>query len=349
MKKIVFYTIMILALGFLAAGCLGKSGTSNAEAKSTPAAAQSKSDDSDALPEGAGTKTTGDYLKEINKVLDNEDYVTGKKLCEEALQKDPNHSMLLMLLGSCYYHDGQYEEAVKYFTKSLDVEVNANQNYIYRGQAYIHLGKYKEAIADLDKVMKYIKEFYSLYSSRGMAHALDGDMEKAMVDFNKAIELGPESEVAFENRGMAYLIKGDYAKAQADLKKSMELNPDFAGAYTTLAFSYILQKNNNGAAEELDKVLKKTPENSVALYYKGLNELRTGKAAESRKDFEDAKRLDKGNENIMVFQALSEKYPKSEVGKAASEILKAMGIAVKSGKLEKTEKPAEKPEKKPAK
>lgn len=323
MKKYSIYVfVLMFALVLLFTGCQ-KPVTDAAESSGSSKGDTTEATDSpDELPSGASVKTSGDYAREIDRTLDDEDYDTAYNLTKEALEKDPGHRVLQMYMGICLNHRGEYEEAVKYFTESLENGNGSRENYMYRGQAYTQLGKYDEAIGDFDKVLKILKDFFPLYNSRGIAYVSKGDIKEGMNDFNKAIELNTDNEATpYENRGMGYIIQGKYDKALVDLNKSVKLNPDFSRGRLSLGMAYVLDGKTEKGMEELDKTITMNPNEAQAYYVRGYAYLKDGNREKAMADFATGKDKDKDKKGIDTLKMLVKHYSKSDAGKMAGEIL----------------------------
>ena len=83
----------------------------------------------------------------------------------------------------------QYEEALLYVTKAL--ELDKTEAYIWdtRGELYYHIGEYEKSIKDMNEAIK-IKENANSYYYRGLANLKLDNKSKACSDFSKAGELG---------------------------------------------------------------------------------------------------------------------------------------------------------------
>jgi len=346
-SRLYIYVLAIILAITLSAGCLrstGDSGTSRRNesgesAKSPINATEGKEEggdksaggsaatrlnnasDPNKLPDGVLQKTSGDYIKEIDRALDDEDSKKAFKLARKALENDPDHYTLLMYMGICYYHSHEYEKAVEYFNKSLKAENESRENYIHRGQTYLRMGRYDEAIEDFDRVIKIIKDFFPLYNCRGIAYIYKGDIDKAMEDFTMAVELEPDYETPFENRGAGYILLEKYDKAFEDLNKAIEINPDFARAYSYLGLALIVRKEFKKGIQTLSKAIDLKPDESLAYYFRGYARMKMGKLEKAKKDFSDGLKADTRGEDIALIKMLANKYGEKEAGKVARDIM----------------------------
>lgn len=83
----------------------------------------------------------------------------------------------------------EYEKALPFVTKAL--EMDKSEAYIWdtRGELYYHIGEYEKSIKDMDKAIKIQKNANSYYF-RALANLKLDKKSKACSDFSKAGELG---------------------------------------------------------------------------------------------------------------------------------------------------------------
>ena len=140
--------------------------------------------------------------------------------------------------------DGDYEGAISYFNKAIELDPNYPEPYYNRGVAKSRMGNYEDAIVDFTKALELNPNYLVAYYSRGVAKRKIGDYEGAIEDFTKVIELtpliltsAPLSHVisifikAYYARGNAKYEMGDYKGAIEDYTKVIELDPDNFDAY----------------------------------------------------------------------------------------------------------------------
>jgi len=84
-------------------------------------------------------------------------------------------------------------------------------------------GNYEDAITYYTKTLKINPKDAIAYNNRGLAWGKKGDLDNAIADFTKAVEVDPQFADAYKNRGSAYYDKGDYGRTCSDLQKSCEL------------------------------------------------------------------------------------------------------------------------------
>ena len=141
----------------------------------------------------------------------------------EARQKR-REAAILNNRGLDYRDEGDYDHAIEYFTKAIELHPNYAIAYNNRGGIYSDKGDYDRALEDCNKAIHSSPEFAQPYSNRGNAIYRDaGEVDLAIKDYDMAIQLKPDFVKAHYNRGIAYAEKGDYYRAIEDYTRTIEL------------------------------------------------------------------------------------------------------------------------------
>lgn len=149
----------------------------------------------------------GYYNMELKNYLDAiEDY---KQLLKLAPYKD-YYWGVSRSLGFCYKKNEQYNEAIKAFSKAIEL--------------------YPE---------KYKNEFLF---QRGLCYEINGQCDEAIKDYTKTIELDNLEKEAFLHRGRIYFENKNYKKAFADFDEYLKLDPDNVEVQYDKRFAEILAR-----------------------------------------------------------------------------------------------------------
>ncbi|MEA1955525.1 MAG: tetratricopeptide repeat protein [Campylobacterota bacterium] len=165
--------------------------------------------------------------KELNKDVNNID----KKKEDEYTFNDWNTKFL-----ERYYAD-DYEEAIKFTEKAIQIFPNNSDLYNNMGIAYRKLGKYNEAIKAYEKAIE-IKANDNIYYNMGIVYGELEEYDKAIEAFEKAIEINPKDDV-YQNMGITYLKqKNKEKKAIQAFEEAIKLNSKEADSYLALGDIY---------------------------------------------------------------------------------------------------------------
>jgi tetratricopeptide (TPR) repeat protein len=126
---------------------------------------------------------------------------------------------------------GQYEEALRLFDKSIEIEPTA-EAYTYKGWTYSHMGDFDRAIEEAEKAIRLDPDFGNPYNDIGVYLIELGKDEAAVPYLEKAVKAKRYCCHQFPhfNIGRIYLKKKQYEKAREEFKKSLAIDPDYEPA-----------------------------------------------------------------------------------------------------------------------
>lgn len=113
-----------------------------------------------------------------------------------------NHLMAtyFMKLGEDQIDKSNYEKAIEYFEKVIELYPSHVQALFDRGLSYLNLGKTIESLLDFEKVLQVEPNNPFALNNRGVAYLQIGNQIKACEDWKRVKYLGFEiSEVALES------------------------------------------------------------------------------------------------------------------------------------------------------
>lgn len=163
--------------------------------------------------------------------------------------------MLIVLTAAFIYCFSREKSLVSRIDRELSV------NIIKKAKIKADRGNYNQAVKSFTKALKLQPKNASLYNSRALAYLHSNDYEKAMKDFNTAIRLDPEQAEFYYNKASVFIFRGDHQSAIACYDKAILTDPLFEKART--ARSKIMEKikDNKQAHNDLND-----PEEQTEVY-----------------------------------------------------------------------------------
>ena len=161
---------------------------------------------------------------------------------------------------------GQNSEAVAYFTRAIELQLDHAQAYFMRGTAYFFKDEYDPAINDFTKAIELQPDDAQAYSRRGAVYIVKDEYDPAINDLTKAIELQPDHPQAYFRRGAAYFFKDEYDPAINNLTKAIELQPDHPQAYFRRGAAYFFKDEYDPAINDLTKAIELQPDHPPGLF-----------------------------------------------------------------------------------
>jgi len=145
--------------------------------------------------------------------------------------------------GDTLFNDERYIEAIKEYTKAIELNPNLESAYIKRGDSHsVHLRRYKEAIEDYTKVIQINPNSEIAYISRALNYVnlesayLGGEIanlenyDLAQKDCEKALQINPNNVQAHHIMGKAYFGRGEYQQAIDKYDEALKIDPYFGPA-----------------------------------------------------------------------------------------------------------------------
>ena len=162
----------------------------------------------------------------------------------------------------------EYEEAIKHYTKAIELKPDSAEAYYHRGVVYFYLDDFDSAITNFAEMIKLEPNEVNTYLWRGLAYKHEGNFDAAIEDHNKAIVLKPDNPNAYLNLGVIYKEKENFDFAIDNFTKAIELDPSFAGAYNHRGVVFRDKQNNYECAiEDFTKAIELKTDSAQVYYY----------------------------------------------------------------------------------
>ncbi|MBI2809870.1 MAG: tetratricopeptide repeat protein [Candidatus Melainabacteria bacterium] len=145
--------------------------------------------------------------------------------------------------------NGNFDQAIKEYTKSVAANPKDWTRYKERADAYLQSGKNEEALSDFSEVIKLTPTDPGAYMLRALALKSLKRYAEAIPDFSKTLELRADDDDAYMERSDCYRLMHRYKDALADLDKVAALLP----------------ANNNFVREARAKILAESGEKETVL------------------------------------------------------------------------------------
>ena len=193
--------------------------------------------------------------------------------------------------GIDYGEKGEYDLAIKDFTKAIELEPDYVPAYNNRGVVYRSKDEHDLAIEDCNTAIELKSDYAEPYNNRGISYSNKGKIDRAIVDYNIAIQLKPDFDKAYYNRGLAYHEKGELDLAIKDYSKAIELNPKLVHPYNNRGNAYRQKRHFDKAIEDCDMAIELEPKLGLAYYIRGEVWLNLKEWDKARSDLTSAKNM----------------------------------------------------------
>ena len=103
--------------------------------------------------------------------------------------------------------------------------------YYNRGNVYDDKGDFDNAIKYYTKAIQLQSDYTGAYYNRGNAYRAKVELDKAIADYTEVLKLRPKVAEYYYTRGEAWLLAKDWEEAKTDLTAALLQDVDVAGVF----------------------------------------------------------------------------------------------------------------------
>jgi tetratricopeptide (TPR) repeat protein len=142
--------------------------------------------------------------------------------------KDSNAKQDLFKKGLNKMADEELEDAIQYFDLALRLDPNFIDAWIKRGYCFFHLGNYSQAILSYDKALAVDPTNTEAWNLKALAYYRMKNYDKAIECVNRVIDLDPNDGMAWYNKACYLSLALRVEEAIDALKKAIEIDVSYA-------------------------------------------------------------------------------------------------------------------------
>lgn len=174
----------------------------------------------------------------------------------KAVELNPENLEARFHLGVAHIDAKEYDQALVELGYVISIDPEYELAFYNRAVAYSEMEKFELALRDLDRAIDLVQDGKN-YILRRMVHSLLNEHDKALEDANSILAVG-EKIYGYVNRAIVYHDMQNYPLEIADWTTVLELSPkhDFARFNRGITYEMIGEKDN--AIADLKEVLRKS-------------------------------------------------------------------------------------------
>jgi tetratricopeptide (TPR) repeat protein len=225
---------LLVALGFLLAGCVGPS----------PTPPPPRISGLDSYVAGAEAYDAGDTAR-------------ARVLLEQAVRVNPNLTMARQLLGDIYRRQKDYRRAIEEYEAASRLDPYGYKNQYDLAVTYQFLDRLEDAVAAYLRALKLAPRDLNSNMNLGLVYLALGKTNNALAQLKKAVQISPDSAEAQCNYGVALDAAGQLGKAETAYQRALELNPNETVALMNLGINLLHQGRQREAEPVLARAARK--------------------------------------------------------------------------------------------
>lgn len=163
--------------------------------------------------------------------------------------------------GLKFLVEQKYEDAVKEYSRSIELDPGLAEAYMSRAIANNYLDEFGKVFTDVDKAIELDPTNIDYYIQRSSLHWIHNNPRAALAALDQAIKVGTVPNGLYNQRALINVGLKDYRAALADIEKFGELNADIsdelpAHILDTRAYIYLKMGEYEKALADYNKVFE---------------------------------------------------------------------------------------------
>lgn len=177
-----------------------------------------------------------DFIELGWQSYDVEDYQNAIKYFTLSIDKQPNAEAYYGI-GKVNYKQNNFEEAIRNYKEAISINPSIYNYYLRLGISYYYLKDYDSAYNAINASLKLAANEYA-FMWIGKVLDKKGLYNESEAYFLKAIDIKPSSSLFRTELGWHYYELGNYTAAQNQFEIAQLFNNKFSSAYNGLGWSY---------------------------------------------------------------------------------------------------------------
>ncbi|MFB0561918.1 MAG: tetratricopeptide repeat protein [Candidatus Lokiarchaeia archaeon] len=158
-----------------------------------------------------------------------------------------------VIKGNSLVERGEFEEAIKYYDKALEIDPQDIVAMANKGTALDQLGRYKEAIECFDKVLEINPKDVEALNNKGSSLIRLGKYDEALKHFDDALTISPLNFITHYNKGIALGKLGKFEEAISSYDEALKIFPEYAIAIYSKAVTLLDLASTLSCDETVEK------------------------------------------------------------------------------------------------
>ena len=219
------------------------------------------------------------------------------QLLKESISLKPGNYKAYLNIGDIYFIKKDYNEALKYYQKALDVNPKFSAAHLGIGIIDERLGRTSAALERYRTALKFDPLNREALYSLGTLYLNTAQYVNAIITLERLISLSANNPDVYYNLGLCYYYIGDYKKAMEAYQQSLKINPYKADVHNSMGVSLLMMGEVDRAMEEYAVTIRIDPKFAQAYGNMGLVYKQMGEKDKAIAMFKEALKFDPDNQS----------------------------------------------------
>jgi eukaryotic-like serine/threonine-protein kinase len=169
---------------------------------------------------------------------------------------------------------GKWDDAEKYFKQAIEHinRMTERERYRTRGSYYIMLGNFPKCVEEYSTLASEFPADNAGHHQLAVCYSELRKLPKAVEEARRAVELYPNDALGRRNLALFLCYAGDFEACEREARAALKINPDYAKGYLTLAYAQLGQGQQSQTFETY-RQLERTGKIGPAFGSSGLADL----------------------------------------------------------------------------
>lgn len=235
------------------------------------------------------------FFQQGNYALANQSYDEAVDFYTKSIENDTDFASAYNNRGVARIEDGHPYEAIQDYNQAIAINPNYYEAFFNRAYAYENVGKLKNALEDIDFLESVYPDSAYIYFYKGILQTGTREYEEGIHSFHQSIRLDTSNMESFVNLATLYFFNNQMDSSRYWLKYIMKRSPNEPNAYNTMSQIYLSENDHKNALLMINQALNIVPQEPYFLNNRGQVYLEMGEDEKAVKDINKSILLDPQN------------------------------------------------------
>lgn len=251
------------------------------------------------------------YIKGLTSIYINNDWESGQKYSEKALEQDNDFVVAHLTIAEYYFNTNQPQKAMNSLQITMDKLYKLPERNQFSAKFFYYIVQQKA-----DQANAVVKMWTELYPNDVTAHAtlaqryqINNEFEKVKHEYKTILQISPDNYNYIKALGSTYQSTGQYDSALIYFRRYAEIFPNDPKSYRNIGDSYQQLVDYTKARENFEKALLIDIGNAEIIYRLTMLDLKEGLYDDAKSRIDNSFKYCKtANDSIYLVEAHESYY-----------------------------------------